>query len=531
MVADVEMITGRDALHRLDEAVKRARDEFNLAVGAADGTSRRRTELVQLRAEAYRELAKLRLDVIRAGADAYLDTAETEAAKLLMQHDAFLSTIDGDVEKAAAAVAEAEERRREAEVAADAALKAYETRVAETEAALQGDAAYLGLKQALDEAQAVQRRATQKLELARTDRIDKGAPYESDPLFSYLWERKFRTTEYRGSGLTRMLDNWVAKTCGYDAAYLNYARLIELPDRLAEHLAKMRLEEAEAEASIERYEAAKIEEAGGPALQAALQDAREKLKTIDAGLVLLEAKRADLRASQEKAATGDSGPREQARSVIETALAKASFPDLKVLAAETTTLDDDRVVDVLVKLRTEELQMEVNWRNVDALPARRRNAVEVLEAVRRKYREAGLDSPYVGIGVGAFDAAIAAYGQGPLADADALWRAMKASVRQAMSSDDHYFGGRRRGRTIGLPDGVGDVVGGVAGVIINEVIREAVRGGMRGRWGGNSDWGGGGGGGWGGGSSGGSRSGGFGGGGFKTGGRSGGGGFKTGGRF
>ncbi len=192
-----------------------------------------------------------------------------------------------------------------------------------------------------------------------------------------------------------------------------------------------------------------------------------------------------------------------------------------MLAAETTTPDDDKVVDLLIKLRTEELQMEVNARNVEALPARRRVNAEALEQVRRRFRESGLDSPSVLLLRGAFEAAVEAYAKGPSPDVDRLWRAITATVRRAPMHDDSYFGGRRRRDTIGLPDGV---VGGIAGAILNEVIREAMRGG-RGRWGGGGGWGGGGS--WGGGGfGGGSR-----GGGFKTGGRIGGGGFKTGGRF
>src|SRR5690606_38462343 len=169
-------------------------------------------------------------------------------------------------------------------------------------------------------------------------------------------------------------------------------------------------------------------------------------------------------------------------------------PDLKVLAAETTTLDDDRIVESLVKLRTEELQMEVNWRNVEAMPARRRAAVDTLELVRRRFKEAGLDSPYVMILRGAFEAALEAYSKGPSPDGDGLWRAIRATVRQAPRKDDDYFGGPRRGRNVG----VGDVV---AGVVLGEVIKAATRGS---RWGGG--WGGGG---WGGGSRGGSSGGGF----------------------
>ena len=125
--------------------------------------------------------------------------------------------------------------------------------------------------------------------------------------------------------------------------------------------------------------------------------------------------------------------------MIEDGLAKASFPDLKVLAAETTTPDDDRIVDALIKLRTEELQMEVNWRNVEALPARRRAGADTLEQVRRRFKEAGLDSPYVIILRGAFEAALEAYGKGPAPDGEALWRAITRDDPPGAAQDDDLF--------------------------------------------------------------------------------------------
>ena len=521
MVSPADLISGRDALHLLDTMTAGAREDFDAAARSAEGFSRRRAELTRLKAEGYRELAKMRLDIIRVGGDDTLSAAEAEATRLLEQHDQFLLTVDGDVAKAAKALSESETRRRAGEAEADAALRAYEELTAETEKELEADSGYIALRQGYEEAKSVAGRAEQKLEVARADRETKSAPYQKDPLFSYLWERKFRTPEYRKGGLSRMLDNWVARLCRYDEAWLNYARLMELPDRIAEHLASMKLEEAESEAAIERFEAARLEAKGAGKLSETLKAAKDRLKALDAELATAEARHAELRLAQEKAASGDAGPQDQARRVIEEGLVKASFPDLKVLAAETTTPDDDKVVDLLIKLRTEELQMEVNWRNVEALPARRRVGAETLEQVRKRFRESGLDSPSVLLLRGAFEAAIEAYGRGPAPDGDRLWRAITATVRQAPMHDDSYFGGRRRRDSIGLPDGV---VGGIAGAILNEVIREAMRGGGRGRWGG--------GGGWGGGSSGGgSRGGGFGGGGFKTGGRIGGGGFKTGGRF
>ena len=504
-----DLTTGRDALHRLDSLTAGAREEFDAAARGAESHARRRADLARLKAEGYRELAAMRLDVIKVEATDSLSAAEKEAARLLTEHEAFTARIDGEVAAAEAKLKDAEAMRRAGEVEVDAALNAYETLVTETEAAVQTDPGYIALKQAFEEARSVSVRAEQKLELAKTDRDEKRKPYEADPLFSYLWEGKFRTPEYDRGGMSRALDNWVARLCGYDQAYLNYSRLIELPDRIAEHMANMRLEEAEAQAAIERFEAQALEARGAGKLSAELSAVKDKLKVLDVALTEAEARHADLRRQQEQAASGDAGPQEKARRVLEEGLAQASFPDLKVLAAETTTTDDDRVVEALIKLRTEELQMEVNWRGVEALPARRRAGAETLEQVRRRFKEAGLDSPYVMLLRPAFEAAIEAYGKGPSPDGEALWRAIKATVRQAPRSDDDYFGGPRRGRNVG-----GDVI---AGVILGEVIKAATRGS---RWGGGG-WGGGGFGG------GGSR----GGGGFKTGGRMGGGGFKTGGRF
>lgn len=502
-----DVITGRDALHRLDTLVSGSREEFDAAARAAEAHSRRRADLARLKADGYRELAKMRLDVIKEGADATLSAAEQQATRLMAEHAKFLATIGGDVEAADQKLREAESARRAGETVVDAALNAYETLTAQVEREVQADPAYIALKDGFENARAIAIRAEQKLELAKADRAEKSQPYESDPLFSYLWQRKFRTPDYHKGGLTRMLDNWVAKLCRYDDAYLNYQRLTELPDRIGEHLASMKLEEAEAQTAIERFEAQALEARGSGKLSADLNDAKSKLKALDADLAAAEAKHSDLRLQQERAASGDAGPQEQARRVIEEGLEKASFPDLKVLAAETTTLDDDRIVEALIKLRTEELQMEVNWRNVEALPARQRVGVDTLEQVRRRFKEAGLDSPYVMILRGAFEAALQAYGRGPSPDGEALWRAIKATVRQAPRNDDDYFGGPRRGRNIG----VGDVV---AGVLIGEAIKAATRGS---RWRGGG-WGGGG---WGGGFGGGGHGGGFGGGG----------GFKTGGKF
>ena len=206
-----DLTTGRDALHRLDSLTAGAREEFDAAARGADSHARRRADLARLKAESYRQLAAMRLDVIKVEATDSLSAAEKEAARLLTAHEAFTARIDGEVAAAEARLKDAEAMRRAGEVEVDAALNAYETLVTETEATVQTDPGYVALKQAFEEARSVSVRAEQKLELAKTDRDEKRKPYEADPLFSYLWERKFRTPEYDKGGMSRALDNWVAR--------------------------------------------------------------------------------------------------------------------------------------------------------------------------------------------------------------------------------------------------------------------------------------------------------------------------------
>lgn len=517
------MISGREALHFLDDAVARAREGYGRATAAVERQTARRAEVARMMAETYRKLAELRVDALKTGAPELLSGVEVSARKLLDEHEGFLRQLTAEAETLHVAAEAIEGRRREQEQALDAAIHAYEKQVAATEARLQSDDAYNALKVAFVDLGAVCERARQKLDIARADRKIKGRPYEADPLFSYLWKRRFRTPDYRASGLTRMLDGWVAKVCGYDASWLNYGRLTELPERLAEHVERLEKDRANAQASLEAAEAAALSADGADALRHKVEELREGLASIDEEMANAESKLVEVRERLTSADAGAAGPARRAVELIEDGLEQAPFPDLRVLASQTVGLEDDRLVETLIKLRTEQLSMEVGAASLHSLPEMRKDIVGELEDVRRRFKKAGLDSPYVAFSGPAFEAALSVYGvQEP--DGPRLWRAISATIRRAPQEDDRYFGGSARRGSISIP--------AVAEVILEEVVREAVRHGTRrSGWSGGGPWGGSGGGS-GGGSSGrsGSRSSGRSGGGSRGGGRRGG-GFKTGGGF
>lgn len=112
------------------------------------------------------------------------------------------------------------------------------TAVTETGGSAEGEARAATLAATAPMLEAAETKAAQ----AERDLEEKRKPYEADPLFMYLWRRKYGTPEYRAKGLARYLDRKVARLIEFDGARRNYAVLIELPVRLREHADRLRSE-------------------------------------------------------------------------------------------------------------------------------------------------------------------------------------------------------------------------------------------------------------------------------------------------
>ncbi len=469
-------LNGRDALALLDHHLSKLRQSLAAALADADGVESRRGTIQREQAAAYGALAAMRLDLVQAGgAGAEFGKLVAATRALTERHAAFVAAEEAEL-KAAAAVLEALEARR-VDLAArhDDTVAAYETRVAETEASLKGSAEYAALVEAAEEARAVTQRAGQKLELARTDRTEKGAPYERDALFSYLWKRKFRSPEYEAGGIVRMLDGWVAKLCRYDQAFLNYQRLTELPDRIAEHAVFVAGLEDAAEAALVEAEEAAMQAAGVEALKAEAGRLKAGIAACDAEMAAAEETHRAKAERHEAALKEETGPAVEAREMLAAELRKASFPDLRVLAAETVELEDDRLVDQLVRLRAEEMSLDLEAGGRLMRPRGLREDLARMEALRRQFKEARFDSPYALMSRAAFDEMMSNLTKGDMDVRDTL-RGLSRSVRRAEPQAHPDFGGSGRRDTIGLPDIMGGMIGGVLAEVLEEVIKETTRG-------------------------------------------------------
>jgi hypothetical protein len=139
------------------------------------------------------------------------------------------SVTDLQVERAEALIALARVRLRPPE---------REQAVGQLQAAIQAVRQPHPAGQEVDASQAA--RAEEKAAQAEGDREEKRRPYEADPIFMYLWRRRYGTRDYHASNLVRFFDRKVAQLIDFESARLNYTMLMELPDRLREHAERLK---------------------------------------------------------------------------------------------------------------------------------------------------------------------------------------------------------------------------------------------------------------------------------------------------
>lgn len=446
------MTSGRDVLHRIDASIAQARSGLGDTNRAAAERASRLAAIERAENDAYRAIAGIRLDHLQSD-DLTRSLGETdeEAERLIGDHEAELKTLASELAHARDKIERIEQDRRKHEVALDKAVEAHDRAVDKTNERLETDEEYLRRAAALEEANAIVERAEAKLDLARADRAAKGAPYEDDPLFSYLWERKFATRDYGAFFLFAALDRWVARLIRYRDAKLNYARLLELPERLAEHVERVEATAEDIEESIAAYERDALERDGVARMRDKAIAARTALEEIDTAITEAETEHQAIAKKHGDAAAGRGGPMGDARKLIAKALADRSIPDLKVLAAETLTLEDDHLVDELIRLRRERMEIEEYSRSLARTINQHAAILSDVEAVRRRFKSARFDSPYSEFpDRGVVGVILAELLRGAINERNAWRRLQKAQRRRKRDwSDD--FGGAEWRDGFGLP--------------------------------------------------------------------------------
>ena len=386
------MISGAEALRLIDGGVRQARSDADTLDDQLQAASNETMELKRQEADLHRQLAKLRLDQIaQAGLMPGFDEADRQAATFLEARKRELAELEGQIAEARRQEEAVEQERtaqqdkvREAVEAVDAAQAATQKRLETTEEFR------VRLKRT-KAADAVAKHAEEKATLAENNRTEKGQPYESDPLFQYLWKRGFGTTRYRAGLLARFLDGWVASLCGFDKARANYAMLLEIPTRLREHADRQRKTvEREAE-ELRGFEQKAAEEDGIPALRERVENEEQAAADIDQRLDELEKRVDELMDRRGTYASGDDEITRQSLEVLSRQMAREPLGQLRREAEMTPTPEDNLIVERLAVLEDSEARLTESLQQHRATHQRQMARLTELEEVRHHFKRNRFD--------------------------------------------------------------------------------------------------------------------------------------------
>jgi hypothetical protein len=386
------MRSGRDTLASIEEALTELKVQESRLQSELEHATRERGEIAARRLEALRGLATIRAH--DAMADGLVDEADNLSRDMRTILQARLKTI-----------AQLNRRRDEADAERDElvrSLDALNTQIAALEekldrfaaharTALREDAGYKSLSEEHVAVSAMLDKATAKAEQVARDENEKGRPYRSDPLFMYLWNRKFATSAYQATGLVRVLDQWVAGLIGYADARANYAMLTEIPIRLRTHAQQLGKAASEAKTKLDEIEKIKTEELAGSTLIAELKQAREEQSDQNKKLTTVTAELTETGNQLRLYANGEDQSLRDAIQGYAVFLEKENLQRLMSDAFATKTRDDDVLVERLRNLGSElgllENQNEQRRQSLDAIVEKRRELMRLSANFRREHYE------------------------------------------------------------------------------------------------------------------------------------------------
>jgi chromosome segregation ATPase len=460
------MSSGLETLRSIDEALAQAKSQSldlseKLQVASAERMAAERTV-----AEHYRSLARVRVsDLAQGKMLSALDAAERRAQALMERRTGELAGLQQEQTDARLQTQELEAKRAAQSDALARLGEELDSLEADVQQRLAADDAYQMQLSATQQAEARARRAERKTELAVSDRAEKGAPYEDDPLFMYLWRRGFATSGYRASAPIRFLDTWVARLCHYHDARPNYSLLLELPKRLEAHTERVRAEADRQLDALRKLEQGAAHDSAVDATQEKLDEAAGALGDLDQSIDEIDSKLRELEQRQVAFAAGHDPTAREATDSVAASLRETGLSSLMREARQTPTDADDRIVEQLADAQQQASELQQELEQERRLLASLNGRVKQLEQIRQEFRRRRFDSGNSGFSKGTLIAVMLGQFMNGLMNSRDLWATIERQQRWQRRRADPAFGSGsiKPGGGVwsgGLPRGRGGFGGG-----------------------------------------------------------------------
>jgi hypothetical protein len=389
------MFTGREALSSVEQAISQVRSDEGRLDGALSSAMEEAARLRGQEAEGFRVLARVKLDAMM-GEEVVKDLNATEqrARAMLERHRSEVEEIARRRAAAQTALEQSETAKHDRNQDLANTLERLDELRHRTAERLKSVPDWQTAQAAVEAAAKIAENADQKAARAEADLAAKGKPYEDDPLFMYLWNKKHGRAEDTSSSLVRFLDGKVARLVGYQDARANYAILREIPLRLREHAKNKQTDVETAKGHLAEIERHALVADGIEALEARVAAARTQVKSAEDAVTKLTDELRQIETDRQKAlGSDDEAVHKQAIDLLAEALAREDLRTLYQEAVSTATKEDDQAISsisaaraALAKVDGEVAQIRSEIRET----ARRRTE---LEGARDRARSGGYDDP------------------------------------------------------------------------------------------------------------------------------------------
>ena len=452
------MFTGNDAAFSVEQAISKIRaDEgqldYTLQSAMEEAARLRREE-----SQAFRTLARIKLDgLMQDKVIAGLDATERRALAMIESHREALEVLSRRRDEAQRRLIEAEATKHKCGQDLAQVFDALDKLRRRTADRIKEDPDWKAAQAAAEAARKIAANADQKASLSETDLAAKRKPYEDDPLFMYLWNKKYGQGEASSGRLVRYLDEKVARLTDYLGARADYAMLQEIPLRLREHANEKQRDAEASQDRLKKMEREALIADGIEPIETQAEAANTSVKVAEDAVVQITKELSQIEAERQQAlGPGGDAIYTNAVELFAGALAQEDLRRLYQEALLTPAKEDDELVmsigktrETLSKADAEVSQIRAQIREM----SRRRSE---LEGARDRARNSGFDSPMGNYG-SAQDAIAQVIGGilgGVLAGTD-LDRVLRDNYRYPVPRADPDFGGWRRGTSLPDPWGRG----------------------------------------------------------------------------
>ncbi len=441
------MIPGRQPLASIESEVdseRKAIEELDRRV--AEGSARL-MEVGKAQTAAYRELAQLRVGSLASGTvTETLDAAEQRVSALLRSRDAAIEALADELRSAQEGRAALEAQRASQARALDQAAAAVDAAEARTQERLSAEPTYRSQLDRAEKLDRIAKHAEEKATRSEQELDEKGRVYREDPLFMYLWNRHFGTSDYRAAPLFRWLDGKVALLARYTEARPDYARLLEIPVRLREHAtASRRGADVELDALAELDRKSRAAD-GIPALESIAAEEARRLEALDRELEQRAAEVQTLLDRRQQFAAGEDDAYREAIDVLAAGLRTEQLQALRQETLATPFPEDDVAIGRLIDLQQEQHRLETAAQELTAALQQHRDRLRQLESLGSEFKRRQYDLPGHGFQDGALVATVLANVIGGMLSRDALWRVLEQQRRYAPPRSNPTFGSGGFGR-------------------------------------------------------------------------------------